>query len=133
MVKVLDLATQASQPNSVERHITPLISLLFKISQSVPPDTKERLRTHLLPSEQDRTQALGRSHSLPHKLVIISTEAMSSVLKKIMAHLFLELLNGDPKQWIYNVGFGCAVGLLYTLGILVPPENSDGSQGISVP
>ncbi|KAI1176691.1 guanine nucleotide exchange factor [Nemania sp. FL0916] len=133
LVNVLALAIQAYQPDSVERQITPLASLLFKISRSAPSDTKERLRAHLLPSDQDRTQALGRGHSLPHKLVKISTEAVSSVLKEVMAHLFLELSDGDPKRLVHNVGFGCAVGLLYTLGIPAPPDDSDGSQSAGHP
>ncbi|WEW61794.1 hypothetical protein PRK78_007290 [Emydomyces testavorans] len=128
LVNVLSLAIQAYPPEVLETRITPLASLLFKISQSGPAETKERLRAHLLPSDQDRTQVLGRGDSLPHRLVSISTETVSPELKKVMAHLFLELSDGDPKRLIHNVGFGCGVGLLHSISTPAPPDDSDTGQ-----
>ena len=96
----------------LEDCIIPLTSLLFNISRSAPTETKECLHAHLLPSDQDRTQVLGQGDSLPQRLVRISTEAVSPKLKKLMAHLLLELSDGDPERLVHNVGFGCGVGLL---------------------
>ena len=130
LVDVLSLAMQAYQHEVLETRITPLTSLLFKIARSAPAETKERLRARLLPSDQDRTQVLGRGDSLPHRLVRISTEAVLPVFKKLMAHLLLELSDGDPKRLVDNVGFGCGVGLLHVLGLPAPPDD-DSNTGQS--
>jgi hypothetical protein len=58
---------------------------------------------------------------------------VSPVLKRVMAHLFLELSDGDPKRLVHNVGFGCAVGLLHCLGIPAPSVESDSGQSTGVP
>src|SRR5690242_17873924 len=76
-----------------------------EIARSAPAETKERLRAHLLPSDQGRTQVLGRGDSLPHRLVRISTETVSPVLKEVVAHPFLELSDGNGKRLVQNVGF----------------------------
>lgn len=121
LVRVLDLAMQAYQEGDLEPRCTPLVTLLFGIAREAPEDTKQRLGAHLLPSDQDRTQALDRGSSLPHRLVKASTEAVTPAFKTALAYLLLELPEGDPRHLVHNVGFGCGVGLLRALGIADPP------------
>lgn len=128
LVQILDLAVQAYKGGDLEPRITPLASLLSYIARDAPEDTKKRLRSHLLPSDQDRTQALGQGNSLPHRLVRISTGAVTPPLKKALAHMYLELSAGNPKDLIHNVGFGCGVGLLRALGMPVPPLDTDDGE-----
>lgn len=121
LVQILHLCMQAYREGDLETRSTPLVTLLFCIAREAPEETKERLGAYLLPSDEDRTQVLGQGSSLPHRLVRVSTEAVTPAFKTALAYLLLELSGGDPRRLIHNVGFGCGIGLLRALGIAAPP------------
>lgn len=129
LVDILELALQAySRHDDLEAFITPLVWLLFSIAPFVPATIKSRLQARMLPSEEDRMVALGTGSSLPHRLLCISTEAVTLQLKRSLAGLLLELSGGDPEKLVHNVGFGVASGLLYSLEIPIDAVGESSSE-----
>jgi hypothetical protein len=143
LVNVLGLAMQAYQPEVLETRITPLVSLLFKISQLAPAETKERLRARLLPSDQDRTQVLGRGDSLSHRLVRISTEAVLPVFKNSWPTCSwscrITTQNGSFIMWALGAASACYMFLVYqplprtTATLARAPEGTTRGRSIRSP
>lgn len=116
LTEILDLSVRAYRHDDMDS-IVPLIGLLLLIAQSASSEVKVRLRTRLLPADQDRTTVLGQGDSLSHRLLRLGTEPMTPRLKDLVPALLFELSDKDPKQFVHNIGFGYGAGLLYSMGI----------------
>lgn len=135
IVDVFDAALSAYPQEELETSLPPIVTLLSLTTQLGPPEIKERLQSRLLPSEEDRSLPLGKGDSLTHKVIKLSTGAVTAELKKALGTLLMALSDGDPQQLIRNVGYGCASGLLFVLGIPIPPadgEAPDEDDGIDI-
>ncbi len=109
--------------------ISPLMALLLRIAGE--PETKSRLRARLVASDHDRTTALGRGDSLPHRLIRLSAEITAPTLKQLATFLLFKLSDEDPKQLIANVGYGCGVGHLQSLNKPFSPDDSETRQDVN--
>ncbi|KAH8896658.1 hypothetical protein GQ53DRAFT_743280 [Thozetella sp. PMI_491] len=127
LVQALDAALRAYKQEELETSLPPLLALLAAIAQDGPEDVITRLQARLLPSEEDRSERLGAGTSLPHRLVRLATGAVTPQLKSSLTVLLLALSNNDSEQLVRNVGYGCASGLLFSMGLPVPP--ADGAEG----
>lgn len=110
-----------------EVKVLALVALVCSLASSCEVG-REHLKSRLLPSEQDRSLALGDGESLPHLLIRISVNASLSELKILLANLLFELSDKDPQHLVTNVGFGCASGLLLVLGEEIPRPSTEQNQ-----
>ena len=104
----------------LERITPPLISLLRKIFDSAPTQIKAYMETRLLPSDEERSQALGRSDSLASYLLRLSTSPVAPNLRETISQLLFDLSDRDATTFVRNVGYGFASGFLMTHDFLMP-------------
>ncbi|RAK95401.1 synembryn [Aspergillus ibericus CBS 121593] len=116
LVHILDLATQAYAEDELGKSCSPLMQVLFLISQTAPTGIKALLQTLLLPTDKDRESILGTGNSLSSRLLRLSTSISADPLRILIQRLLFELSNNDEKQLIHNIGYGYASGYLYSMG-----------------
>lgn len=104
----------------LERTTPPLISLLRRIFDSAPAEVKAHMQTRLLPSDSERSEALGRSESLASHLLRLSTSAAAPNLRETISQLLFDLSDRDATTLVRNVGYGFASGFLMTHDFPVP-------------
>lgn len=130
-------------PTQLETLLTPLLTILHKLHASAPPPQKQHLASLLLPTESDRDLPLGKSNTLPSKLLNLTTSATSPNLREAISTLLFELSDRDANTFVRNVGYGFAAGFLLSHDIPVPEfvgglasqrstagENGDVSRGM---
>lgn len=96
------------------------MTLLRRIFELAPSDVKTDMQTQLLPSNEERTQPLGKTDSLPSRLLRLSTSPTAPRLKEGISSFLFELSNKDAATFIRNVGYGFAAGYLMTHNLPVP-------------
>lgn len=122
LIHILDNTVRS--PNhpeeELERTTPPLISLLRKVFDSAPAEVKIHMQTRLLPSDNERSEALGRSESLASHLLRLSTSAVAPNLRETISQLLFDLSDRDATTLVRNVGYGFASGFLMTHDFPVP-------------
>lgn len=120
-----------------ETELSTVLFTLHHISQSKAGAAKDRLKELLIPTDEDRTEALGMGQSLPHKLLKMSNSSMFPGIREIIMTLYFDLSDQDSSRFVYNVGFGNAAGYLASKGIqltqtdLQASGNVDGGDDIN--
>lgn len=137
LVDVVDLSLKAYAGKPSEMNLlTPVVALLH-LAQAVDVDSpaQKRLRELVLPSEDDRTQVLGKGTTLPHRLLGFASNSTTPELRDSTLSIFFELSGRDPRKFIHNVGFGNSAGFLSTKGIEVSQEDmgADATDVSSAP
>lgn len=120
-----------------ETELSTVLFTLHHISQSKAGAAKDRLKELLIPTDEDRAEALGMGQSLPHKLLKMSNSSMFPGIREIIMTLYFDLSDQDSSRFVYNVGFGNAAGYLASKGIqltqtdLQASGNVDGGDDIN--
>lgn len=122
-VKLLDRSTETYNENELEQNLTPLIVLLRKINEIAPPETQAFLQNLLLPSIKDREQVLGRTKTLPSRLLKLSSNSLVQHLRESISALLFELSGRDAKKFVRNVGYGFASGFLCNHNLPISKES----------
>lgn len=125
LVHILDLATQAYRDEEIDTYGLPLLQVLLRIAEFAPASPKAHLRALLLPLAKDREKALGESHSLPSRLLKLSTTPTAPRLQELISALFFELSDKDAGLFVRNVGYGYAAGFLFSKGTAPPSTMSE--------
>lgn len=122
LIHILDCTVRHPnhQEEELERTAPPLISLLRKVFDSAPAEVKIHMESRLLPSDNERSQALGRSESLASHLLRLSTSAAAPNLRELISQLLFDLSDRDATTLVRNVGYGFASGFLMTHDFPVP-------------
>lgn len=123
LVEILDKGIKVYKDDELEQNVAPILTLLRKIYETAPKDAKTHLQKALLPSEEDRTQILGRAETLPSRLLRLSSNPTTPQVRDSISSLLFELSNKDAKSFVQNVGYGFASGFLFKHGMPVP-ENA---------
>lgn len=134
---ILDTSLQSYKPQELESSLPPLLTVLRKSYDTASKEEKVRMQEALLPVHEERDVPIGKSDTLPSRLLRLSTSAMAPQLREIIPALMFELSDQDPKKFIENIGYGFAAGFLASHNIAVP-ENAQQTQrratnGISGP
>ncbi|KAM6534052.1 hypothetical protein FALCPG4_006989 [Fusarium falciforme] len=116
---------------AADKELLPLLVVLHRLAQSKPSDARKRLAEHILPSDEDRTEALGKGESLPHRLLKLTSTTVEPELREMIVNLFFEISDKDPNKFVHHVGFGHAAGLLSSKGIQFSPEGLAQAQASS--
>ncbi|KAI1809580.1 guanine nucleotide exchange factor synembryn-domain-containing protein [Poronia punctata] len=130
---LLDKSRTKYTAEELESTVTPLLSVMRAVHQYAPPEVRASMRQKLLPTEDDRKEALGRSGSLPSWLLQNSTNPLAPSLRSTISDLLFDLSDNDASKFVENVGYGFASGFLFNRNIPVP-ENateafSNANQG----
>lgn len=138
LIHLLDTAILNYPAPELDTTISPLFTLLRRIYETAPADVQSVMRTQLLPSASDRNEPLGKTSSLPSRLLQLSTNAHTPALRDSIAAFHYELSSKDAGTYIENVGYGYASGFLLSKNIPVPEgamrDAGEGSaSGVGVP
>lgn len=119
-IQLLDLALKSDEAAGLDQAVTPLIGVLTALLGNCTVEVKKYLHSTLLPTVEEREEALGQGHSLPARLLRTSNDPMTPQLGEAVSHLLFELSDKDPSKFTENVGFGYASGFLARNNIAVP-------------
>lgn len=132
LISILDSAIRTYPATELDATISPLLTLLRRIYELAPSEVQEVMQTKLLPSDADRNQPLGKTSSLPSRLLNLSTSAHTPALRDSIAAFMFELSSKDPAKYVQNVGYGYASGFLLSKNIPMPEGAiKDAGEGSS--
>ncbi len=156
LLQLLDLAMKSYADTELDQCVTPLICALSVVYEHAPdsnakptsddkptpikddsdsntdpntnPDAVRALvRTTLLPTEDDRKTVLGKTGTLPSRLLRNWTNPLAPQFRSAIGHLYFDLSGRDAGRFIENVGYGYASGFLFENNIAVPAGAVEGS------
>lgn len=130
LINILDSSVRSSKEEQLQG-LVPLITLLRRVYELAPPSVKAEMAAQLLPSNEERTQPLGKTDSLASRLLRLSTSPTVSRLQDGISNLLFELSDKDAATFVRNVGYGFAAGYLMTHNLPVP-DNATGDPGEKV-
>lgn len=119
LMNILESGIRSSKEDELDG-LVPLVTLLRRVYELAPPDTKCEMRARLLPSNEERAEPLGKSDSLPSRLLRLSTAPTVPRLKEGISSFLFELSDKDAATFVRNVGYGYAAGYLMTHNLPVP-------------
>jgi hypothetical protein len=138
LINILSSAITAYPQKELDDTIAPVLTLIRRVYEIAPEPVQKHMETLLLPTPAERDLPLGKSATLPSRLLNLSTSATTPALRGSIASLFFELSHKDPATFVQNVGYGYASGYLMSNNIAMPEETmrahegSDSTGGIPV-
>jgi hypothetical protein len=135
LVEILEKSTRIYTDDDLEHLVSPLLTLVRKIYEIGPKDVQRHMQKLLLPSNEDRTQPLGRAESLSSRLLRLSTNPTTPQVRESISSLLFELSDKDARSFVQNVGYGFASGFLFQHNVPIPENaleawsTSSGSEG----
>jgi len=120
LISILDKAIAAYPEAELDNTVSPVLTLIRRIYEIAPESVKKYMEVLLLPTDQERTQPLGRSDTLSARLLRLSTSAMTPSLRGSISAMMFELSGKDATQFVHNVGYGFASGFLLSNNIQIP-------------
>ena len=126
LLDILQSGVQTSKEEDLDG-LVPLVTLLRRTYEIAPPHTKTEMQAQLLPSNEERSQPLGKSETLASRLLRLSTAPTVPRLKEGISSLLFELSDQDAATFVRNVGYGFAAGYLMTHNIPMPPNAAPDS------
>jgi hypothetical protein len=123
LIAILDKAVAQYSDADLDQIAAPLVTLLRRIYEFAPDNVKRHMQFLIMPSDDERNQALGTSNTLSSRLLRLSTSPMAPSMRENVSSLFFELSDKDAKSFVQNIGFGFASGFLLTHNLPIP-ENA---------
>lgn len=120
MIAILTTTLKSLPEQALEAQANPLITLIHKIYTTAPDPVKSQLKSQLLPSDDDRTEVLGRGSSLSAMLLRLTMSPTTPQLAEAIGTLLFEICEHDAEKFVGAVGFGIASGYLVNHGIALP-------------
>ncbi|KAK4238095.1 guanine nucleotide exchange factor synembryn-like protein [Achaetomium macrosporum] len=139
LIHLLDLSMKSYTDTDLDQAVTPLICVLSAVYEHAPPESdratagdtvRSFIRSRLLPTEEDRKSVLGKTDSLPSRLLRNWTNPLAPQFRSAVGHLYFDISGKDAAKFIENVGYGYASGFLFENGIPLPPGAMEqGGEG----
>ncbi len=132
--RLLDLLTgsiKAYDDAELEAIVTPLVGIIRVVHEYAPEQVKSSIRKHLLPTEADRNEVLGRGTSVSSWLLKNSTNPLTPHLRETISDLLFEMSDKDATEFVNNVGYGFASGFLFSRNLPVPQPATETSGDAS--
>ena len=130
LISILEKEISSSKEEDLD-NLVPLVTLLRRVFELAPHDVRWGMQAQLLPSSEERDQPLGKTESLPSRLLRLSTAPTVPRLKEGISSLLFELSDKDAATFVRNVGYGFAAGYLLIHNLPVPDQSS-GDLGETV-
>lgn len=127
LVRILDESIIAYPEAELDSTIAPVLTLIRRIYEIAPDGVKRYMERAILPTPDERDKPLGKSNTLPARLLNLSTSALTPNLRGSISSMLFELSNKDASTFVQNVGYGFASGFLMSNNIPMPipiPENA---------
>ena len=128
LIQILDAATVAYPEDELDLHLAPLVTLLRQIYQAVPKRIQEYMELELLPQDAERQKPLGKSDTLPSRLLKITTSTFTPNLRDLVPLTLLEMSGNDTLKLIRNIGYGYASGFLMRNNMPIPEGYMNNSK-----
>ncbi|KAI0473921.1 guanine nucleotide exchange factor [Xylariaceae sp. FL0804] len=128
LIGLLDRSRVVYKDGDAEGSVTPLLGVIRAVHEHGPSGTKRSIRKKLLPTEDDRRKALGRTDSLPSWLLKNSTNPTSPELRETISDLLFDMSDKDSSTFVDNIGYGFASGFLFSRNIPIPQNASEASS-----
>ncbi|KAK1782097.1 guanine nucleotide exchange factor [Copromyces sp. CBS 386.78] len=123
LIELLDLSLKSYQDQDLDATVTPLVCLISSMYEYAPTDDSpvcDTIRKSLLPSEEERTNVLGKGDTLPARLLVNMTNPIAPEFAKAVSHLLFNVSDKDAHRFVENIGYGYASGFLFQNNIPVP-------------
>lgn len=133
LISILSSTLTEYPDAELDQLAAPLVALIRKVHSIAPDSVKEFMKSLLLPSPSDRDQPLGKSTTLPSRLLRLSTSALASTLRGSISALLFELSGKDAATFVRNVGYGYAAGFLMSNNIPMPDNAREGRSAGDAP
>ncbi|KAK3904754.1 guanine nucleotide exchange factor synembryn-like protein [Staphylotrichum tortipilum] len=127
LVDLLDPAMKAYTDTALDQSVAPLVCALSVVYEHAPEPARAAVQARLLPTEEDRKLVLGKTDTLPSRMLRNWTNALAPQFRSAVAHLYFDLSGKDAGKFIENVGYGYASGFLFENSIPVPPGAVEGA------
>lgn len=117
-----------------EAQLAPLVTVLARFHNIYAdnPDAQNDMASHLLVSDTERSSPLGRTNSVPSKLLRL-LNSPSEVTRECIGALLYQVSGSSAQKFVENVGYGYGIGFLTAHGIAIPQnEISDSHNGTSI-
>jgi Guanine nucleotide exchange factor synembryn len=128
LTEILGTSLKSKKPEELETSLPPLLVVLRKCYDIASEELRLHMQEALLPIHEERDVPIGKSDTLPSRLLHLSSSAMAPNLREIIPALMFELSDQDPKKFIENIGYGFAAGFLASHNIAVP-GSTEQTQG----
>jgi hypothetical protein len=129
LIQLLDMSLRKYSDTDLDSSVLPLVTALRKIYELAPADTVQPImHAKLLPTEADRSKALGQTESLPSLILRLTTNPMAPEMRNHVSHLLFELSDKDATKFVHNVGYGFASGFLFQNNVPVPESATETFQ-----
>jgi len=123
LITILDKSIVAYPEAELDNTIAPVLTLIRRIYEIAPESVKKYMERAILPTPEERDKPLGKSDTLPSRLLNLSTSALTPNLRGSISSMLFELSNKDASTFVQNVGYGFASGFLMSNNIPMP-ENA---------
>ncbi|KAF4632303.1 hypothetical protein G7Y89_g5823 [Cudoniella acicularis] len=123
LIGTLEKSIKVYADEELEHLVSPLLTLLRKMYEVAPEETREQMRKTLLPSTEDRQQPLGRTDSFSARLLRLSTNPATPQVRELISGLLFDMSDKDARSFVQNVGYGFASGFLFQHNVPIP-ENA---------
>ena len=130
LIHILDLSLKSSPTRELDQTLSPLITLLRRIHEIAPEQTKSHLRSLLLPSKENRDKPIGQDETLPSRLLRLTNSPLLPMLRDSVSAFFFEMSDKDASTFIQNIGYGYAAGFL-SMNKIAVPESAMGGASVS--
>jgi hypothetical protein len=117
---ILEHSLGSYTDTELETSLPPLLTVLRKVYDIGSDALQTHMQDTLLPVHEDREVPIGKSNTIPSRLLRLSASAMAPQLREIIPALMFELSDQDPKKFIENIGYGFAAGFLASHNIAMP-------------
>lgn len=117
---ILEHGVESYTDAELETSLPPLLTVLRKVYDVGDETLQTHMQDILLPLHEDREVPIGKSNTVPSRLLRLYSSAMAPQLRAIIPALMFELSDQDPKKFIENIGYGFAAGFLASHNIAMP-------------
>lgn len=124
LVNILEKAVATYKTDDLESQAITLLHLLIIIYELAPEGIRKHMQSLLLPEESDRSVPIGKTDTLPSKLLKL-TSSPSLNLKTAVSELMFVLSDKDAETLTKNIGYGFAAGFLSARGLGVPQNTEE--------
>jgi hypothetical protein len=122
LIAILDASIKSYPATELDATIAPVLTLIRRIYEFAPDDVKKHMQTAILPTPEERDKPLGKSNTLPSRLLNLSTSAQTPNLRGSISSMLFELSDKDAATFVQNVGYGFASGFLMSNNIAMPED-----------
>ena len=119
-INVLDAAVAFYPERELDTNVAPVLNLLRMTYKIAPDNVKKFMEWLLLPTDEERSKAIGKSDTLSSRLLRLSTCPVAPTFRQSIQALMFELSGEDSNKFVRNVGYGFASGFFMNKGMAVP-------------